>query len=362
MKIFLKSLLFVSSCFFAQEHQYDYTLFTNSLMKDNFFYGNVQVSGNSSVKNQKSKLLVDRNEFHSPGNSLLLDYKNSKTGKWESSIEYQEIRGKDFFNKANFLSFWIKSEKSDSNVLPTVKFQKTDGTFSKSVNLKLTKKNHWENILIDISNLDASVKDDPKLIKSLVFSQPENSESNNKIWLDDIAFIDSKENKAISETPQISIAKGYMKHVDLKWNLITNNDIRYVKIYRSENGKDFKPVGIQDAYIDRFADFTNETGKKYAYKISFLDKLFNESSLSEVVSAETKNMTDEELIAYFEHAKLPDTLRLNRATTQLNVAEIVERNLAVMAANPKDMRCRYRLMDIANAMEHPYDGPEIPRF
>ncbi|WP_379969581.1 hypothetical protein [Epilithonimonas sp. UC225_85] len=210
MKVLLKSLIFVSASFFAQEHQYDYTLFTNSLMKDNFFYGNVKFSGNSSIKNQNSKLLVDKNEFHSPGNSLLLDYKNAKKGKWEALIEYEEVRGKDFFNKANFLSFWIKSKKSESNVLPTIKLQKTDGTFSKSINIKLTKKNQWENILIDISSLDVSVKDDPKLIKAIVFSQPEKSDADNKIWLDDIAFIDSKEKKTISETPNISSAKGYM--------------------------------------------------------------------------------------------------------------------------------------------------------
>lgn len=73
-------------------------------------------------------------------------------------------------------------------------------------------------------------------------------------------------------------------------------------------------------------------------------------------------MTDEELIAYFEHAILPDTLRLDRATTQHLVKEAVHRNLEMMKANPADTRCRHRLNMIAIAMEKPYDGPEIPRF
>jgi hypothetical protein len=73
-------------------------------------------------------------------------------------------------------------------------------------------------------------------------------------------------------------------------------------------------------------------------------------------------MTDEELIAYFEHAKLPKTLRLDRATRQLRVSESVHMNIQLMLADPKDERCRYRLQRIADAMENPYDGPEIPRF
>jgi hypothetical protein len=73
-------------------------------------------------------------------------------------------------------------------------------------------------------------------------------------------------------------------------------------------------------------------------------------------------MTDEELIAYFEHAILPETLRLDRATTQHFVKENVHRNLELLQENPNDTRCRHRLRRIANVMEKPYDGPEIPRF
>jgi len=73
-------------------------------------------------------------------------------------------------------------------------------------------------------------------------------------------------------------------------------------------------------------------------------------------------MTDQELIAYFEHAKLPDTLRLDRASTQLHVAEAVQRNIELMQSDPKDTRSRHRLRMIVIAMETPFNGQEIPRF
>jgi hypothetical protein len=72
-------------------------------------------------------------------------------------------------------------------------------------------------------------------------------------------------------------------------------------------------------------------------------------------------MTDEELIAYFENAALPSTLRLDRATTQYEVKEAVERNIEMLKQGDKGGHARHRLTQIMNAIEHPYDWPEIPK-
>jgi predicted component of type VI protein secretion system len=66
-------------------------------------------------------------------------------------------------------------------------------------------------------------------------------------------------------------------------------------------------------------------------------------------------MTNEELIAYFENKELPEKLRINRAVTQYEVKEAVQRNIE----NINDSRAKHRLTDIMNALDHPYDGPEI---
>ena len=72
-------------------------------------------------------------------------------------------------------------------------------------------------------------------------------------------------------------------------------------------------------------------------------------------------MTDEELIAYFDNATLPETLRINRAITQFNVKESVERNIEMMRNDSKSSHARHRLVQIMDAVENPYDGPEIPK-
>ena len=73
-------------------------------------------------------------------------------------------------------------------------------------------------------------------------------------------------------------------------------------------------------------------------------------------------MTDPELISYFETAELPDTLRIDRATTQHEVKAAVKRNIEWMLRGSKEGGARHRLLQIHHALENPYNGSEIPRY
>jgi hypothetical protein len=73
-------------------------------------------------------------------------------------------------------------------------------------------------------------------------------------------------------------------------------------------------------------------------------------------------MTDQELVAYFKDKILPETLRINRAITQHNVREQVDKNIEMMLANPKEDHSRHRLNQIAEAIENPYAGTGIPNL
>lgn len=73
-------------------------------------------------------------------------------------------------------------------------------------------------------------------------------------------------------------------------------------------------------------------------------------------------MSYEELSEYFSNVTLPQELRLDRATTQLHVADFVKQLLKNMKNYPDNWRHQYQLMRIKHALENPYNGPEIPRF
>jgi hypothetical protein len=73
-------------------------------------------------------------------------------------------------------------------------------------------------------------------------------------------------------------------------------------------------------------------------------------------------MSYEELYNYFGSITLPEPLRLDRACTQIDVKEHVEQLLINMKEFPENWRHHHRLLKIKNALENPYNGPEIPRF
>lgn len=72
-------------------------------------------------------------------------------------------------------------------------------------------------------------------------------------------------------------------------------------------------------------------------------------------------MSFDELNNYFTATELPAELRLDRATTQLNVAEYVKQLLNNMELYPENWRHKHQLLRIKNSLENPYDGPGIPR-
>jgi len=71
-------------------------------------------------------------------------------------------------------------------------------------------------------------------------------------------------------------------------------------------------------------------------------------------------MADQELIAYVDIATLSGTLRIHKAITQFNVKEPLERNIEMMRNDSKSNHARHRLVQIMDAIQNPYNGPDRP--
>jgi exo beta-1,2-glucooligosaccharide sophorohydrolase (non-reducing end) len=96
---------------------------------------------------------------------------------------------------------------------------------------------------------------------------------------------------------------GYERHVDLSWKAVDPGVVKYIKIYRSDNNRDYFPVGVQSPeYSSRYADFTGTPGKTYSYRLSSLNYHYVESELSASVQAKTYEMNDDQLLDMIQEA------------------------------------------------------------
>lgn len=303
-KIFL--WLMLSSLYsLAQEYEYDYNFFTNSLMAGDHFYSVVEHSNGSFVVNRNFKIPVSATMFHTPGNALQLVYINAKNGHWQATVYHQAIRGQDKFKKATYLSFWIYPSTTDSILsdLPSVQLMKADSSLSNKIPIRAARPNEWQQVLVPVTSIQGMNPSDPEKMIAVVFSQQENKSSRKQtLYIDDIEMLPAGTTKKISGIPEITSVTGYPMHIDLTWKLPTGSGIKAVKIYRSENGTDFKPIGLQQPWVNRFADYTGTAGKKYYYRLGVLDYNYEEPSLSKTGEASTRSISDDALMSMVQEA------------------------------------------------------------
>lgn len=297
--------LFISLLAQSQEYLYNYSFFTNSRMSGNYFFSQTKATGSSSIENTNDKLLVNETIFHTPGNALELKYQNHKDGFWQANIFRQNLRGRDLFKKANFLSFWIYNSSATTQLkdLPVVRLMNKDSAFSNELSISTMKVNAWVQVIIPFNFFTKINTSKPNEIIGINFSQGKTPGDNyHTLYLDDIEFIATQTSPDISEKPAISNAKGYAKHVTIQWSPVKDEAVKFVQVYRSEDGVKYTPVGIQSTLINRFVDFTGQVVRKYDYKISFIGNDYKETELSQPVTAYTKQMSDNELLTMVQEA------------------------------------------------------------
>lgn len=293
---------------YGNEPPYTYSFFTNSRMEGNYFFSTVNYTGNSWVKNIRRKLPVNNDYFFTPSNSLELEYVNGNNGQWNVVIARQPIRGQDNFLAPTRLSFrlFIASKGTVEANLPKIQIGNKDSVFSSPLSLQPfgnIREGNWLEISIPLAEFKGiDIGANIQHIVLLRFLQNNNDGSRHVLYIDDIEFLPAVSQNRINSTPSINSATGYERHIDITWEPISDQSVKYIKIYRRQGEEEFLPVGIQIPQINRYADYTGAPGKTFSYKISYLDHNFLETTTSAAVTATTKNMSDDELLTMVQEA------------------------------------------------------------
>jgi exo beta-1,2-glucooligosaccharide sophorohydrolase (non-reducing end) len=300
-------LLLVRSSF-AQEPAYDYLIFANSRMEGSYFYSQTTWQTPSWVKNKHQKLPIYTTQAFTPGNSLELSFVNGKGGDWTARIFKPHLRGQDRFHTPTHLSFhlFIDDDKTSLEQLPGVQLLNWDSTGSGKVlfkdHLKSIVAKKWQQVKIPLSAFSGFQQNRYASCIGLQFAQNGTDGKEHRVFIDDIELITDQASFKITATPALMRAKGYPRHIDIEWKPLKDTAIKWVKIYRSTNGKNFVPVAVQWPQIHRYADFTGVSGKTFYYKISFLNKNYEETHASVPLSAATRPVDDEELLTMAQEA------------------------------------------------------------
>ncbi|TYR32151.1 hypothetical protein FXV77_20000 [Sphingobacterium phlebotomi] len=279
---------------------YPEVVFDNSLVKGTYAKSKVSYQGRSWVENLNHHLLVSDTLFFTPGNALSLQYKSAVEGDWQVDLQYSRQKLNYQVERSDHLvlKLYIKSENTKDNNLPKISIQQkhseTDQLELASY-IKNLDYNKWIDVRIPVADFkNLHVKE---TITTLRFTQNGADDEMHYLFIDQVEFLSKGVPQVKLSSPAIlSSAIAYDKQVHLKWQLPLTPSIRYIKIYRSEDNKDFRAIGIRPTSMQGCLDYVSDLDKTYYYKIAWIDYNYEESPFSEVTEVKTKKLNETELL------------------------------------------------------------------
>jgi len=293
----------------ADTEYYRHQFFDNSITSDGYFYSAGKASAPSSLLLINGKLPVETKEFFTPPNALRLEWQSAAGGGWDAEIEVMKFRNREINFPGDALYMWcFATQEMSAKDLPLIRLLDNGGNFSAPLKLGAfsgtVSAGHWAQIRIPLAQFSsASIHAfEPHHLRRIVFSQDLADGAPHDLIIDEIRIDGSEAASAGNplDAPKNVRAKGYERHVDISWDAVTATPIERYIVYRSSDGKDFQPIGIQVRGINRYTDFIGKANLKAFYKVAASDRSYRESRSSDSVSVTTRELSDDELLTMLQ--------------------------------------------------------------
>ena len=301
---------------------YRHIVFDNSLTSDNYFYSYAQASSPSLIEQKDGRLPVETRWFITPPNALRLQWQSGKSGGWEAEVRVVNFRYRFPELSGRNLYLWCYSPQAiAADDLPRIMLSTTreglqvaefPGSFSDPLRLGKFAGDlpaaRWVQVRIPLSEFRASsiYKFRSSFVQNVLFLQGRSDGVPHTLILDEIRFDDDADGIAGSAgslpAPQNVKAIGYDRHVEVRWEPVSDPALDRYVIYRARDGKDFQPVGIQLPGTERYSDFIGKSGVTAQYKVSAMDRHYRQSPLSNPAIAATRELGDDELLTMLQEA------------------------------------------------------------
>ncbi|MFZ0826549.1 MAG: glucoamylase family protein [Verrucomicrobiia bacterium] len=285
-----------------------HVVFDNSPEDGSYYQSEGMVTPPSKLAMVDYKLPVETNHFVSPPNSLRLQWTSAPGGHWQMKLKSVMQYGRKLVFEGDTLSCWCFSETGLSpEAAPRIALQDRDDIGSATISLLADHgplpAGKWVRLSIPFENFKPlferteDLKCDPSKLAIIWLEQGLDDGQEHTLYLDDVQiyYRDRAEGKP-PDAPAGLAVKGAECHFDLTWTNNPESELLRYQIYRSWDGDQYVPIGIQQGQWNRFVDFVGEPGRKAYYRVSAMNLSGQESPLSAAASATTRPFNDDELL------------------------------------------------------------------
>jgi exo beta-1,2-glucooligosaccharide sophorohydrolase (non-reducing end) len=295
---------------------YNHVIFDNSITPDYYYYSSGRSVFPSTVQLLSGALPVEKKNFFTAPNALRLQWRSVAGGSWQTEVRVVSMRNRLTDFRGDTLYMWCYSpEEIPAADLPSIQLEDEEHDFTEPVKLDgitgdmPAKK--WVQIRLPLSEFaTASIHPfRPRELHSVHFGQSAADDMQRTLIIDEIKIDDrnaaspvAPEVRSAPRPPENIQAKGYDRHIDVSWDPAADSDLQSYAIYRSIGKQKFQPIGIQSADINRYTDFVGRSGVKASYRVKAVDRSYRQSAFSEAASADTRELSDDELLTMLQEA------------------------------------------------------------
>ncbi|HTZ31556.1 MAG TPA: glucoamylase family protein [Methylomirabilota bacterium] len=298
---------------------YRHTFFDNSINSDYYYYSSASAQAPSFVDQKDSRLPVETKTFLTPPNALRVTWESHERASWQAEVNIVNFRNRFPGMLGDTLELWCYAPESLakddlpllvlSNSTQGLQVAQFPGSFTNAVSLGQFSGDitagKWVQVRVPFSAFHtASIYEfHPELLQNVIFRQGRADGKRHTLIVDEIRVVNgaADEQNATKLTPPVNLqARGYDRHIELRWDAPETQDAGRYVIYRSLDGKKFEPLGIQLPRVYRYSDFLGQSGVKAEYRVTASNAAFQESDASNVASATTREFSDDDLLTMLQ--------------------------------------------------------------
>lgn len=293
----------------ADQNYSQQVFFENSLSPGNYFYSSGKISAPSTLTLVHGKLPVETVQFISGPNALELQWQSKTNGGWDAEIKLYNWRNRNIEFPGDNLYLWLYTKDGIRAAdLPRIALRDVAQGFTRQLSMGSFTKDlapgKWTRVKIPLNRFaTASLHPfDPHRLISIILTQGATDGVAHTLDIDDIRIENEGKSRHIPAAPETVEAKGYERHIDIKWKAPEDPGVAQYVIYRSMHGGTFEPIGVQRYGVNRFCDFLGDPHATASYRVSARTSSLKESPMSPPATASTHPMTDDELLTMVQEA------------------------------------------------------------